>query len=206
MYRDMAFIEAQDLPRERTSWWVIVLVAAVTAAWVWSVYWQMEMLPDQVLWRDGNNRVSEEWKSTVSAVRSSAFFTLVFAYPYPLVSLLVLPYLRMFAVPNAVWWSASGPRLRRMERLVREDLWILSSWLVVGFTAGNVVRVLRNLHEPVPLVLEWLPVVAIGLEIVTLLGRFNRVRYATRPGLDGQYLDDEQPGTSAPSHHPAAPD
>ncbi|KAA0918755.1 DUF1648 domain-containing protein [Dietzia sp. ANT_WB102] len=122
--------DARDLPREPTAPWIRVLVAGLSIIWLGVLAWQVAVLPDRVPTHFGPGGEPDGWSSKVGALAFSALGPL-FALPLPLVSLLVLRWPGLINSPNKQWWTATAARLRRFERLIREDLWLIAAVILV---------------------------------------------------------------------------
>lgn len=131
--------EARDLPREPTPPWILVLVAGLVVVWLGVLAWQFAVLPDQVPTRFGADGEPVAWSSRTWTLLFSLLLPLLTALPLPLLSLLALHKPEALSVPNRDWWTATAPRIRRFERLLREDLWLIAALMIVLFTAIQVV-------------------------------------------------------------------
>src|SRR5699024_10922758 len=76
------------------------------------------------------------------ALAISALLPLATAYPLPLLSKIAVYAPDWINSPNRQWWTATAPRLRRFERLMREDLWLITASLVLLLAAMQVAIVL----------------------------------------------------------------
>lgn len=132
--RDIAD-EARGLPREPTARWILVLVALVGAAWLAVLAWQVRVLPETVPTHFGAGGEPDGWSSRNGALAFSVVLPVVVAFPLPLLSLLVLHRPEWINAPHREWWTATAVRLRRFERLLREDLWLMAA-LMLGLLAA----------------------------------------------------------------------
>lgn len=130
---------AKALPREPTTRWVLAVVAALTLVWLGVLAWQVMTLPAQVPQHWSSGDIPDRWAPKAEAVITSAVMPLIFAYPMPLLSRLALSWPDALNVPNKQWWLATPRRLVRFERLLREDLWLMTAWMLVVFIAVEVI-------------------------------------------------------------------
>lgn len=133
--------EARGLPREPTARWILVLMAVLTVAWLGLLAWQMAVLPEEVATHFGSGGEADGWSSKGEALAFSIVLPLLVVFPMPLMALLALRWPSSINAPNREWWSASAPRLRRFERLLREDLWLIAALtfaLFLTIDAGTV--------------------------------------------------------------------
>ena len=131
--------DARELPREPTARWITVLITGLVAVWLGVLAWQVTVLPERVPTHFGSGGEPDGWSSKSGALAFSVLGPLLFALPLPLMSLMVLRWPSSINVPNKQWWTATGPRLRRFERLMREDLWLITAVMLVtliGVQAG----------------------------------------------------------------------
>jgi len=140
MSRDPIAAEAAALPREPTARWIRVLVCAVTVVWIVALLWQVRVLPEQVPTHFGAGGRPDGWSSRAGALAFSVLLPLVLVYPLPLLSRLALWSPSLINAPHRDWWSATAPRLRRFERLVREDLWLIAM-ATLGLLLGAQVEI-----------------------------------------------------------------
>ncbi|MGX1767741.1 DUF1648 domain-containing protein [Dietzia sp. NPDC055343] len=118
--------DARDLPREPTAPWIRVLAIVAVAVWLAVVIWQFMVLPDRIPTHfDGSGR-ADGWSSKNGALAFSVLIPLLCVIPLPSLARLVLRWPQAINAPNRDWWITSGPRLRRFERLIREDLWLIA--------------------------------------------------------------------------------
>lgn len=131
--------EARALPREPVAPWVWAVVAVATLAWLGVLAWQTAVLPDRVPqhW-SGVGGTPDRWASKTEALTFSVAMPLLFAYPTPLLARLVIAWPDGINAPNKAYWTWNGPRLRRFERLLREDLWLMAAWMIALLVAVDV--------------------------------------------------------------------
>src|SRR5699024_632470 len=135
--RDIA-AEARGLPREPTAPWILVLMAVLTAAWLRILAWQVAVLPDRVPTHFGARGEADGWSSKAGALAFSVLLPVLVVFPMPLLSQLAVRWPASINAPNRDWWAATAPRLRRFERLVREDLWLFAALTFALFLASDV--------------------------------------------------------------------
>ncbi|HHX84010.1 MAG TPA: DUF1648 domain-containing protein [Actinomycetales bacterium] len=176
---------ARGLPREPTARWILVLAAVVTAAWLAVLAWQVAVLPEQVPTGFGPGGEVRGWGGRAEVLAFSVLLPLVAAFPLPLLSRLALSYPSAINAPNREWWTATPPRLRRFERLLREDLWLIAVLLLVLFTVIQV-ETTRAAHSAdgsgSMAVIGGVLVVFLVLNTVILARMFGG-RYAEQPDL-----------------------
>lgn len=130
--------EARELPREPTARWIRALALVATVAWAAVLAWQVVALPERVPTSFGVTGEPREWSSRGEALAFAVLLPLAAAFPLPLMSLLALHYPSAINAPNREWWTATAPRLRRFERMIREDLWLIAIVMLGLFTAIQV--------------------------------------------------------------------
>ena len=130
--------DARDLPKEPTAPWILALSVAVILVWLGVLAWQVAVLPERVPTHFGAGGEADGWTSRNGALAFSAFLPLLVVVPMPLMSKLTLWAPELINAPNKQWWMASGARLRRFERLLREDLWLIMASTLALIVAGQV--------------------------------------------------------------------
>lgn len=130
--------DARGLPREPTARWILVLMAGLVVVWLGVLAWQVAVLPDRVPTHFTGSGEPDGWSSKTGALAFSVLVPLLVVLPMPLMSLLVLRWPGTINGPNTRWWTATGPRLRRYERLMREDLWLFAAATMVLLVGANV--------------------------------------------------------------------
>ncbi|MDN5723137.1 MAG: DUF1648 domain-containing protein [Corynebacterium sp.] len=133
-----AAAEARGLPREPTVRWILVLMAVLTVVWLGVVVWQVMVLPERVPTHFGSGGEADGWSSKTGALAFSILLPLLVVFPMPLMSLMALKWPTSINAPNRDWWTATGPRLRRFERLLREDLWLIAALTLALMTVVDV--------------------------------------------------------------------
>ena len=177
---------ARDLPREPTARWILVLIAGLTIVWLGVLAWQVMVLPDRVPTHFGTGGEPDGWSSRAGALAFSVLGPVLIAFPLPLLSLIVLRWPAGINAPNKEWWTATGPRLRRFERLLREDLWLMAAAMFVMFI-GIQVGVTEAAQTPdgrMPGVWFAGPLIVVILGTGVVLARSLSSRYGNHPDLE----------------------
>lgn len=179
--------DARDLPREPMSQWTRVLVVVAIAVWLVVLLWQVMVLPERVPTHFSGDGDPDGWSSKAGALAFSALIPLVVMLTIPLSSLVVVRAPELVNGPNKQWWTATGARLRRFERLLREDLWlmtVIALALLVAMQVGIVIAAQSPDHRmPDGLLFGGLALFGVGLAAV-MVRMFTGGRYAEQPGLD----------------------
>lgn len=172
--------EARRLPPEPTSPWILGLTAVFTVAWLAVLVWQVWVLPDRVPTHFGPGGDADGWSSKQGALALAVALPLLAAYPLPLLSLLVLRWPAGINAPNQEWWTATAPRLRRFERLMREDLWLFAVLMLGLFTViqVSIVVAARSEDGNAPAALLFGPLVVFLALTGVLMARMVGSRYA----------------------------
>lgn len=178
---------ARELPREPTTPWILGLNALLVAAWLGVLVWQVAVLPEQVPTRFDVGGEPTQWSSKAWTLGSLLLLPLVAALPLPLLSLLALRRPEMLSVPNRDWWTATGPRIRRFERLLREDLWLITALMMMLFVSIQVVitQASATPGQSLPGWVMAVPTVVFLALLGALMARMFGGRYAEQPDLDG---------------------
>ena len=178
--------QARGLPREPISPWVRVLAAVAVLGWLIVLAWQTQVLPDRVPTHFGAGGEPDGWSSRAGALAISALLPLLVVLPIPLTSMLVVRAPELINAPNKDWWTATGPRLRRFERLVREDLWLITALtlaLLVAVQVGMTVAA-GSADGRLPQELMFGGLALFGIGLVAVLARMlTGGRYAEQPNL-----------------------
>ncbi len=106
-----------------------VRAAAVGSVVVWLgvLVWLAESLPDRVPTHWSLSSVPDAWSSKPAALAILVVVPLVMFLPMPLISRLVLSHPDIVNAPYKEWWLDTPRRLVRFERLLREDLWLMTA-------------------------------------------------------------------------------
>lgn len=178
---------ARELPREPTSPWILVLNAGLVVLWLGVLVWQVAVLPEQAPTRFDVGGEPTQWSSRTWTLGYSLLLPLVAALPLPWLSQLALHRPELLSVPNRDWWTATGPRIRRFERLLREDLWLITALMMMLFVSIQVV-ITQAAAIPGQALPGWLlavPTVVFLMLLGALMARMFGGRYAEQPDLDG---------------------
>ncbi|GAA1717001.1 DUF1648 domain-containing protein [Dietzia cercidiphylli] len=179
--------EARGLPKEPTSPWILILVVATVVVWLAVLAWQVVVLPERVPIHFGSGGEPDGWSSKAGALAFSSLLPLTVFVLIPLTSLLVLRAPEFINGPNKEWWTATAPRLRRFERLVREDLWLIvvvTLALLVAMQVGIVIAVdAPGQRIPEEFLFGGMAVFGVGL-VAVMVRMYAGNRYAEQPDLD----------------------
>lgn len=132
-----AVAEARELPREPTAPWILTIVAVLTVAWLGVVAWQIAVLPESVATHFDSSGQADGWMSKPGAIATALLIPLIVVFPMPLMSRVALRWPFLINSPNREWWLATAPRLRRYERLMREDLWLIAAVTLTVLVMAN---------------------------------------------------------------------
>ncbi|MET3862673.1 putative membrane protein [Dietzia sp. 2505] len=178
--------EARGLPKEPTSPWILILVVATVVVWLAVLVWQVMVLPERVPTHFGAGGEPDGWSSKGGALAFSSLLPLTVFALIPLTSQLVLRAPEFINGPNKEWWTATAPRLRRFERLVREDLWLIvvvTLALLVAMQVGIVIAAeAPGQRLPDGLLFGGMALFGVGL-VAVLLRMYVGGRYAEQPDL-----------------------
>lgn len=111
---------------------------------------------------------------------------LVICFPLIRLSRLVIVWPDSLNTPHKDWWLATPARLNRIERLVREDLIVFATLLLLGMTCGDV-AILRAAHRPGGTrspAEPWIEGVLLAVVAIWMLSRARSSRYAPCDDLD----------------------
>ncbi|PAY24150.1 hypothetical protein CEY15_03910 [Dietzia natronolimnaea] len=179
--------EARGLPKEPTSPWILILVVATVVAWLAVLAWQVMVLPERVPTHFGSGGEPDGWSSKAGALAFSSLLPLTVFVLIPLTSLLVLRAPEFINGPRKEWWTATAPRLRRFERLLREDLWLITVVtlaLLVAMQVG-IVRAAESPDQRMPEEFLFGGMAVFGVGLVAVMVRmYAGNRYAEQPDLD----------------------
>ncbi|MDX2356193.1 DUF1648 domain-containing protein [Dietzia sp. PP-33] len=172
--------EARGLPPEPTARWILVLVAVFSVAWLAVLGWQVQVLPERVPTHFGPGGEPDGWSSKAGALAFSVAMPVLTAYPLPLLSRLVMHWPGAINAPNRDWWTATAARIRRFERLIREDMWLFCVLMLGLFTAIqiSIVMASRSASGGLPPVLLFGSLGVFLVLTVALTARILGARYA----------------------------
>lgn len=178
--------DARDLPREPTGRWILVLVAGLSIVWLGVLVWQVAVLPERVPTHFGSGGQPDGWSSKGGALAFSLLGPVLFAFPLPLLSGIAVRWPSAINGPNKRWWIASAPRLRRYERLLREDLWLIAAVMLVMFIGIQVGITEAAQTADGRLPGAWLagPLIVVFVGTGVVLARMYGSRYEAQPDLE----------------------
>ncbi|WP_010540839.1 DUF1648 domain-containing protein [Dietzia alimentaria] len=177
--------DARGLPREPTARWILVLIAGLTVVWLGALAWQVAVLPELVATHFDSSGEPDGWSSRASALAISVLGPLAVAFPMPLMSLLVIRWPQSINAPNREWWTATGPRLRRFERLLREDLWLISAatLLLLVMVQVGITETAISDSGAMPMVYVWAPIAVVLVGVGAVMIRMLGSRYGEQSDL-----------------------
>lgn len=177
--------DARSLPPEPTARWILVLMAGLTIVWLAVLVWQVAVLPERVPTHFDGSGQADGWSSRTGALAVSVLLPLAVVFPLPLMAKLALRWPQSINAPNRDWWAATGPRLRRFERILREDLWLIAAATLVLLVAVDVgiTETARSGSGGMPLVYLWVPMAVFFVVIGWVMARMMGDRYAEQPDL-----------------------
>lgn len=177
--------EARGLPREPTAPWILVLMAGLTVIWLGVLAWQVAVLPEQVPTHFDSSGQADDWSSKAGALAFSVLLPLGVVFPMPLLATLAIWWPQAINAPNRDWWAATGSRLRRFERLMREDLWLISAATLVLLVAVQVgiTETAISGADGMPMVYLWGPMAVLFVGIGAVMVRMMGGRYAEQSDL-----------------------
>ena len=160
-------------------------MSGLTIVWLGVLAWQVAVLPDLVATHFDSSGEPDGWSDKTSALAISVLGPLAVAFPMPLMSLLVVRWPQSINVPNREWWTATGPRLRRFERLLREDLWLISAATLVVLVAVDVGITETAISESgqMPMVYVWGPIAVVLVGVAAVMTRMLGSRYGEQSDL-----------------------
>lgn len=181
--------EARLMAREPAGWLPRLLLLGATVAWLATLVWLVQTLPERVPTHWSGGGTPDGWSSRPVAVAVVVLLPLVFFFPMILISRLVMVWPDGVNAPHKEWWLDRPRRLVRFERLLREDLMVivaLSVLLVVGM--GLIMGYAA--HQPGGAVPAWWFAVQVGgyLVLLTLLVVWMYVSARYRPDDDDPEL------------------
>jgi uncharacterized membrane protein len=137
--RRQAAREARLLDPEPASWWPRAVLVGATVLWVATLAWLAATLPARVPTHWSFGGTPDGWSSRGAAMAMAVLLPLGFVYPMLLISRLVLTAPQAVNAPYKEWWLETPRRLRRFERLVREDLMVIVGLTVLLMTAIDLI-------------------------------------------------------------------
>ncbi|STX13429.1 Predicted integral membrane protein [Kytococcus sedentarius] len=125
--------EARALPPEPDTLWVRLVFWGVVALWLASLAWAWFALPERVPTHWSGDNQADTWSSRAGAIVPAALIPAVALLPMPLLSRLATIWPDGLNVPHKEWWLQTAPRVRRFERLLREDLMLITASVLAIF-------------------------------------------------------------------------
>ncbi len=177
--------DARALPPEPAARWILVLAAGMTLLWLAVLAWQVAVLPDQVATHFDGSGQADGWSSKAGTLAFSVLMPVAVVFPMPLMAMLASRWPQAINAPNRDWWIQTGPRLRRLERLLREDLWLIAAvtlMLLVGIQVGITETAVSGAGE-MSTVYLWVPLAVFLVAIGAVMARMMGKRYAEQPDL-----------------------
>lgn len=179
--------EARGLPREPTSPAIMALFVGALVVWVAVLFWQVAALPSVFAIRFDFSGQPTSWWGKGSSLGLSVVLAAVLVAPALFTSPLLLRAPHLISAPNSHWWTATPRRLRRFERILREDLLLLAAaclLLLAIAEAGITVAANSTGGGMPPVVLVAMLVPLAGLVVVTARMIGAGGRYDSQPALD----------------------
>ena len=155
--------------------------------WVAIFIWQVAALPAVFAIQFDFSGGPTRWWGKWSALGLSVVLAAVMVAPALFISWLVLRAPRQISAPNSHWWMATPRRLRRFERLLREDLLLLAaaSLLMLSIGEAGITVAANSLDGGMPtaiLVAMLVPLAGLFVVIARMIGAGGR--YDSQPELD----------------------
>lgn len=145
--REQVSREARLLDPEPVAPMPRLVLAAATAAWLLTLVWLVLVLPERVPTHWSGGGVPDGWSSRTGALAFSLLVPLLTLYPMLWLSRLVIVWPDGVNTPHKEWWLDTPRRLRRFERLFREDLMLIIAVTVLLF-AGTQLTIGYAAHQP----------------------------------------------------------
>lgn len=179
--------EARRLPPEPTSRWILATFAGAAVVWAAVFCWQVVVLPDTFAIRFDFSGEPTSWWDKWSAQILSAVLAAVMVAPALFMSRVVLRAPNLVSAPNSPWWTAAPGRLRRFERLIREDSYLLAAasllLLAMGEAGVTIAAISESGGMPVLILVAMIvPVAGLIAVVVRMVGGGGR--YDRQPDLD----------------------
>lgn len=179
--------EARQLPREPTAQWIVRLFVCTAVLWLCVFAWQVIALPEMLPVQFDFGGAPTSWWGKTSALLFVVLVAAVLVLPAAAMSSLVLWAPGSISAPNSDWWTATPLRLRRFERLLREDLLLLAVSGLLLLAVGQVGMTLAaNSADPMlPVGVQIafvVPVVGLIVVVIRMVGGGGR--YGKQPELE----------------------
>lgn len=171
--------EARELPHEPVQRGPFLWLAGAVAIWAVTTAIVASRLPERVP-THWSGSTPDQWSSRVGAISMFIVVPLIMAGVIALVPHLVVRWPLGVNVPRKEEWLSSPHHLRRLERLLREDMALLSALIFVFFAILSVVTAAAA-HRPggeLPTVLLVGPILLfVGGILGFIIGRLLSSRY-----------------------------
>ena len=179
--------EARELPREPAARWIVGLFTASAVLWLGVLAWQVIALPEMLPVQFDFSGEPTSWWSKASALGFAVLMAAVLVLPAATVPGLVFRAPRSISAPNSDWWTATPRRLRRFERLLREDLLLLAVTCLALLAVGQVGMTLaaNSANHALPVATQIafvVPVLGMIVVIIRMCGGGGR--YDRQDGLE----------------------
>lgn len=179
--------EARQLPREPAARWIVVLFASSAVLWLGVLAWQVIALPEMLPVQFDFSGEPTSWWHKASALGFVVLMAAVLVLPAATIPGLVLRAPRSISAPNSDWWTATPRRLRRFERLVREDLLLPAVSCLVLLAVGQVGMTLaaNSADHALPVAAQIafvVPVLGVIVVVIRMCGGGGR--YDKQPELE----------------------
>ena len=179
--------EARGLPPEPTARWIIWLFACSAVLWLGVFVWQVIALPAVFAIQFDFSGQPTSWWGKWNALALSVLIAAVLVVPAMFTSRLVLRTPHLVSAPNSRWWLATPRRLRRFERLLREDLLLLAavSLLLLSIGEAGITVAARSQTGAMPtafLVAMLVPLAGLVVVFIRISGGGGR--YDSQPELE----------------------
>ncbi|AXH97199.1 DUF1648 domain-containing protein [Ornithinimicrobium avium] len=182
--REEAVRRARKLPREPSSARARLVLWLSLACWTGVLVWLALTLPERVPTHWSGSGVPDGWSSKAGALAMPVVF-LAITLPLVLLSRLVFVAPDLVNAPHREWWTSTVPRVVRFERLVREDIMVITGLTLLLLVSAEVV-IAYAAHQPGGAVPWWIFPVALVAYLTLLTLRVVRMY------LGGRYRPDVQ--------------
>lgn len=179
--------EARRLPREPAAPWTVGLFVCSAVLWLGVFVWQVIALPERFPVRFDFGGEPTSWWGKTSALVFLVLMAAVMVLPAALLPRVVFRAPGAISAPNSHWWTATPQRLRRFERLLREDLLLLAASALMLLAVGQVGMMIAadsaDFALPVAMQIAIVaPVVGMIVVVIRMCGAGGR--YAKEPELE----------------------
>lgn len=179
--------EARQLPREPAARWIVRLFVSSAVLWLGVLVWQVIALPEMLPIQFDFGGEPTSWWGKTSALWFVVLLAAVLVLPAAVVPRLVLRVPGSISAPNSDWWTATPGRLRRFERMLREDLLLLAVSALLLLTVGQAGMTLaaNSAEYALPVGVQVglvIPVVGMIAVVIRMCGGGGR--YSKQPELE----------------------